>query len=161
MSHINASVEQVERPLMTRDEVMRLKPPKKEGQGSEERIVAPGDMLIFVSGHYPILGTQILYFNDPVLSRRARLAAPTEFYSVAGSELVPQPPADRTPNRVSRPERPPEKDSESVGETSPMEEAFVAGLSEEEFPPPEHQVFIDQLERRRAAQLVTKSATKR
>ncbi len=127
MSHINASVEQVERPLLTPDEVMRLKPPKKEGQGSEERIVAPGDMLIFVSGHYPILGTQILYFNDPVLSRRARLAAPTEFYSVAGSELVPQPPADRTPNLVSRPERPPEKDSESVGETSPMEEAFVAG----------------------------------
>jgi len=37
----------------------------------------------------------------------------------------------------------------------------VAGLSEEELPPPEHQVFIDQLERRRAAQLVTKSGTKR
>ena len=161
MSHINASVEQVERPLLTPDEVMRLKPPKKEGQGSEERIVAPGDMLIFVSGHYPILGTQILYFNDPVLSRRARLAAPTDFWSVAGSELVPQPPADRTPNLVSRPERPPEQNSESAGETSPMEEAFVAGLSEEELPPPDHQVFIDQLERRRAAQLVTKSATKR
>jgi hypothetical protein len=34
-----------------------------------------------------------------------------------------------------------------------MEEAFVAGLSEEELPPLEHQVFIDQLEPRRAAQL--------
>jgi type IV secretion system protein VirD4 len=156
MSHINASVEQVERPLLTPDEVMRLKPPKKEGQGSEERIVAPGDMLIFVSGHYPILGTQILYFSDPVLSRRARLAAPTDFWSVAGSELVPQPPADRTPNLVSRLERPPGPHSESEGETSPMEEAFVAGLSEEELPPPEHQVFIDQLERRRAAQLSDK-----
>src|SRR5207245_8713404 len=92
----------------------------------------------------------------PVLSRRARLAAPTDFWSVAGSKLVPQPPADRTPNLVSRPERPPEPHSESEGETSPMEEAFVAGLSEEELPPPEHQVFIDELERRRVAQLSDK-----
>ena len=55
--------------------------------------------------------------------------------------------------RQRMPERPPEEHSESAGETSPMEEAFMAALSEEELPPPEHQVFIDQLERRRTAQL--------
>ena len=27
--------------------------------------MAPGQMLIFVSGHHPILGTQMLYFLDP------------------------------------------------------------------------------------------------
>ena len=65
-NHMSASVDQIERPLVTPDEVMRLKPPKKAGHGAGERIVAPGDMLIFVSGHYPIYGTQILYFTDPV-----------------------------------------------------------------------------------------------
>jgi type IV secretion system protein VirD4 len=30
MSHVNASVDHIERPLMTPDEVMRLRPPKKE-----------------------------------------------------------------------------------------------------------------------------------
>src|SRR5260370_15833558 len=49
MSHINASVEHVERPLLTPYQVLRLKPPKKEGQGSEERIWAPGAMRVFVS----------------------------------------------------------------------------------------------------------------
>jgi hypothetical protein len=29
MSHVNASVDHIERPLMTPDEVMRLRPPKK------------------------------------------------------------------------------------------------------------------------------------
>lgn len=56
---MSASVEQIERPLMTLDEVMRLKPSKKSGSGPSERITAPGDMLIFVSGHHPIHGTQI------------------------------------------------------------------------------------------------------
>src|ERR1019366_4669714 len=60
-NHMSATVDQVERPLVTPDEVMRLRPPTKSGHGTAERIVAPGDMLIFVSGHYPIYGTQILY----------------------------------------------------------------------------------------------------
>ena len=53
-NHMSATVDQVERPLATPDEVMRLRPPKKGGQGANERITAPGDMLIFVSGHHPI-----------------------------------------------------------------------------------------------------------
>ena len=77
MGHINASVDNIERPLMTPDEVMRLRPPKKKGSGEQERIVAPGQMLIFVSGHYPILGTQMLYFFDPILNERAQIAPPT------------------------------------------------------------------------------------
>lgn len=69
-NHMSATVDQVERPLVTPDEVMRLRPPTKSGHGTAERIVAPGDMLIFVSGHYPIYGTQILYFTDTVLAKR-------------------------------------------------------------------------------------------
>ena len=66
MGHINASVDHIERPLMTPDEVLRLKPPQNRRDGDSERIVAPGQMLIFVSGTYPILGTQMLFFLDPI-----------------------------------------------------------------------------------------------
>ena len=33
-------------------------------------------MLIFVSGHFPILGMQMLYFADPELARRSAIAPP-------------------------------------------------------------------------------------
>ena len=78
MSHVNASVDNIQRPLMTPDEVMRLRPPKKRGHGPSERIVAPGQMLIFVGGEYPILGTQMLYFFDPILNARAQIPPPAE-----------------------------------------------------------------------------------
>jgi type IV secretion system protein VirD4 len=150
--HVNSSVEHVERALVTPDEVMRLKPPKKQGQGRAEHIVEPGDMLIFVSGNYPILGTQILYFKDPVLAARARLAPPTRFWTIVRNRLEPQPPPDRTPNLVSQPEYAQDEQESSSG-SSPMEEAFLAALSEEELPPPEHQAFIDQLDEQRTAQI--------
>jgi type IV secretory pathway TraG/TraD family ATPase VirD4 len=70
MGHVNASVDHIERPLMTPDEILRLTPARKEGHGDSEQIVSPGQMLIFVSGHYPILGTQMLYFTDPALAER-------------------------------------------------------------------------------------------
>jgi type IV secretion system protein VirD4 len=76
MSHVNASVDHIERPLMTPDEIMRLRPPKKEGSGDSEVITEPGDMLIFVSGHFPILGMQMLYFADPELARRSAIPPP-------------------------------------------------------------------------------------
>ena len=39
-------------------------------------ITEPGDMLIFVSGHFPILGMQMLYFADPELARRSAIPPP-------------------------------------------------------------------------------------
>ena len=77
-NYMSASVEQIERPLMTPDEVMRLRPPKKTGSGAAERITAPGDMLIFVSGHHPIYGTQILYYARQHLWDLARTLYPND-----------------------------------------------------------------------------------
>lgn len=94
MGHVNASVDYIERPLMTADEVLRLKPPTKHGDKTSERIVAPGQMLIFVSGHHPILGTQMLYFLDPELASRAALAPPVDFPRLKQGRLVPQLPQD-------------------------------------------------------------------
>src|SRR5271168_171880 len=104
MAHINASVDHIERPLMTPDEVLRLKPPQKRGDGAQERIVAPGQMLVFVSGHHPILGTQMLYFLDPALNSRAELAPPTGFITLEDGKPVPQHTLNRTRNLVSKPE---------------------------------------------------------
>ncbi len=104
MGHINASVEHIQRPLMTPDEVGRIKPPRKEGEGNAERIVEPGDMLIFVSGHHPILGTQMLYFTDPVLASRAQLPPPDKFWSIENGVVVKQPPIDRTRHEISEAE---------------------------------------------------------
>src|SRR5262249_14967685 len=85
MGHVNATVDQIERPLMTPDEILRLRPARKQRFGDSERIVAPGQMLIFVSGQYPILGTQILYFADPILSQRAQIPPPTNLPSALAS----------------------------------------------------------------------------
>lgn len=104
MVHVNASVDHIERPLMTPDEVLRLKPPKKTGAGSSERIIGPGQMLIFVSGHHPILGTQMLYFLDPVFTERAAIAPPTELITLEDGGVAAQQPSDRTRNVVSKAE---------------------------------------------------------
>src|SRR5260370_35454275 len=73
MGHMNASVDHIERPLMTPDEVLRLKPPQKQSDDASEKVVGPGQMLIFVSDHYPTLDTQIPCFLDPYLTRRAAI----------------------------------------------------------------------------------------
>lgn len=104
MGHINASVDHIERPLMTPDEVLRLKPPQKRGYGARERIITPGQMLIFVSGHRPILGTQMLYFLDSALKARAAVAPPAKFLTLEDGKAVPQHALNRTRNVVSKAE---------------------------------------------------------
>jgi type IV secretion system protein VirD4 len=105
LDHVNASLEQVERPLMTPDEVLRLRPALKAGDGENERIIEPGDMLIFVAGHRPIYGKQLLYFLDPELAKRAIESPPTVFCAIEDDgRIVRQRPLDKTPNVVSRPE---------------------------------------------------------
>jgi len=102
--HLNQSVVEIERPLMTPDEVLRLKPARKEGTGQNERIVAPGDMLIFVSGHQPIYGRQMLYFFDPILRSRAEIPPPQQFYCIRNGALTPQDPF--VPHALRQPQRP-------------------------------------------------------
>jgi type IV secretion system protein VirD4 len=100
LDRVSTHMDEIERPLMTPDEIMRLRPPKKERGGNQEKIIAPGDMLIFVSGHYPIYGTQMLYFFDPVLRSRAEIPPPTKFYSIHDGGLSPQ---DPLPDFAPRP----------------------------------------------------------
>jgi type IV secretion system protein VirD4 len=81
MKHVSRTYHEVSRPLMTPNEIMRLRKPEKYDSGE---ITAPGEMVIFVAGEAPIHGTQILYFQDPVFARRARIPAPA-----SGSTTAP------------------------------------------------------------------------
>jgi type IV secretion system protein VirD4 len=124
MANVNASVDHIERALMTPDEVLRLKPSRKAGDGDAERIVAPGQMLIFVSGHHPILGTQMLYFLDPTLDVRAGLSPPKELIALEDRQVVPQKPPDKTRNVISKPEI----ENRQPGRSSDVQPGFVEEL---------------------------------
>jgi type IV secretion system protein VirD4 len=90
LSNISRTFHQISRPLATPDEIMRLKSPAKN---ESDVITEPGDMLVFVAGHAPILGTQSLYFRDPVFNARATIPPP------AGDQAIPAP-APRRPFRA-------------------------------------------------------------
>jgi type IV secretion system protein VirD4 len=68
----NRTLRSVPRPLMTPDEIRRLKPPKRDRYG---KITDPGEMLIFQGGQV-IRGTQSLWYRDPEFKRRAAIPAP-------------------------------------------------------------------------------------
>jgi hypothetical protein len=121
MNHINASVENVQRPLMTPDEVSRLKLPKKAREGDAERIIVPGRMLIFVAGQYPILGTQMLYFLDPALYAWSKIPPPEKLASIQGGQLVPVPKTLKA-NRIPKRPAPRPENAEQLTE---MERAFI------------------------------------
>lgn len=63
----------VARPLMTPDEVMRVKAPRK---GADGKIVEAGQVMIHVAGQPMILAEQSLYFLDPEFQRRVAFNAP-------------------------------------------------------------------------------------
>jgi type IV secretion system protein VirD4 len=111
MKNVSASLDHVRRPLLTPDEVSRLRAATKTGEGANERITEPGQMLIFVAGQRPILGTQMLYFLDPVLSERAKLVPPVWLCAIEDGQEVRQRPVNRTPHVVSRIEVAPEDEA--------------------------------------------------
>ena len=118
LNHVSTHMDEIERPLMTPDEIMRLRPPKKESTGHQEKIIAPGDMLIFVSGYSPIYGTQMLYFADPILRSRAEIPPPTKLYSIRNGGLSPQlalPEVTTRPNPSAEPKPRRRSPSSSTG----------------------------------------------
>jgi type IV secretion system protein VirD4 len=69
----NATFRSFPRPLLTPDEISRLKAPERDAEG---RITAPGELLVFQAGQHAILATQSLAFRDPEFRHRAALPAP-------------------------------------------------------------------------------------
>jgi len=85
LKNVSESYQTAARPLMTPDEVMRLKAPRKNGKGE---ITESGEMLIFVSGHTPIKGTQILYFQEPFFLTATKIQPPPESESLKTYEPI-------------------------------------------------------------------------
>jgi type IV secretion system protein VirD4 len=76
LKHVFKSVDQVQRPLITPDEISRIKAAKKENNDPNGRIVEPGDMIIYKAGMPPIYGTQSLYFLSDIFRKRAAIPPP-------------------------------------------------------------------------------------
>lgn len=82
LKNVNTSYKSVARPLMTPDECKSLKGPLKEGF----KVIEPGNMLVFMAGHMPIFGTQILYFNIPWFSEASKIPAPAISQRIVGKK---------------------------------------------------------------------------
>jgi type IV secretion system protein VirD4 len=72
LGQVSRTFQEVQRPLLTPDECMRMPGPLKD----DDKIKAPGDMVIYVAGHPAIYGKQTLYFQDPIFQARAEIPAP-------------------------------------------------------------------------------------
>lgn len=72
LGQVSRTIQEVQRPLLTPDECLRMPGPRKEG----ELIVEPGDMVVYVAGYPAIYGRQPLYFQDPIFTARAAVPAP-------------------------------------------------------------------------------------
>lgn len=81
--HFSQIANETQRPLLTADEAMRLKGPEKSG----DDITAPGDVVVFVAGHTPIMGTQSLFFRDPRLLQRSQMAPPARSDKLDGAPI--------------------------------------------------------------------------
>ena len=72
LTHLSQSYSPISRPLLTSDEIKRLRGPTMIGS----RVTEAGQMIILPTGERPILGRQILYFEDPIIAPRSRLLPP-------------------------------------------------------------------------------------
>lgn len=73
MGQVSRTIQEVQRPLLTPDECLRMPGPRKNAAGE---IKKAGDMVIYVAGYPAIYGKQPLYFKDPVFQARASIPAP-------------------------------------------------------------------------------------
>jgi type IV secretion system protein VirD4 len=72
LGQVSRTTQEVQRPLLTADEAMRMPGPKKDG----EMIVEAGDMVVYVAGFPAIYGRQPLYFQDAIFAARAAIPEP-------------------------------------------------------------------------------------
>jgi len=78
LPHVIASEGETQRPLLTPDEVQRLP------QGSEDDPREPGDLLVFVTGHAPVHGKKIRFYQDRAFMQRS-----TQYPPPGASDCIP------------------------------------------------------------------------
>lgn len=75
LGQVSKTLQEVQRPLLTVDEALRMPSPRKDSQGN---IKNAGDMVIYCAGFPAIYGKQLLYFKDPIFLARAKVAPPKD-----------------------------------------------------------------------------------
>jgi type IV secretion system protein VirD4 len=88
-----------ERPVLTPDEIYRLKAPERDTEG---KITKAGELLVFSGGQHAILATQSLAFLDPEFERRMAIPAPQ---TASAIPETPNAPPAAPGNAVVRPRR--------------------------------------------------------
>lgn len=74
LGQVSRTTQEVQRPLLTADECLRMPGPQKNHEGLIEKA---GDMVIYVAGFPAIYGVQPLYFKDRIFQARASIQAPS------------------------------------------------------------------------------------
>ncbi len=73
LGQVSRTIQEVQRPLLTPDECLRMPSPVKTESGD---IAEAGDMILYVAGYPAIYGKQPLYFKDKIFQARASIPAP-------------------------------------------------------------------------------------
>jgi type IV secretion system protein VirD4 len=73
LGQVSRTIQEVQRPLLTPDECLRMPGPVKNAEGLIEKA---GDMVVYVAGFPAIYGVQPLFFKDPIFKARAAIPAP-------------------------------------------------------------------------------------
>ena len=73
-SQVSTTMHEVQRPLLTPDECLRMPGPQKNDR---DLITAAGNMVVYCAGFPAIYGRQPLYFQDATFAARAAIPAPS------------------------------------------------------------------------------------
>ena len=95
-TQVSTTMQEVQRPLLTPDECLRMPGPQKD---DHDRITAAGDMVVYCAGFPAIYGRQPLYFEDETFAARAAIQPPKR----SDSLLVCQRPRSKLCKEKPRP----------------------------------------------------------
>ena len=76
LGQVSRTIQEVQRPLLTVDECLRMPGPVKGFRDGVDVIEKAGDMVVYVAGYPAIYGKQSLYFQDTVFQARANVIPP-------------------------------------------------------------------------------------
>jgi type IV secretion system protein VirD4 len=79
-TQVSTTMQEVQRPLLTPDECLRMPGPQKD---DHDRITAAGDMVVYCAGFPAIYGQQPLYFEDQTFAARAAIPPPKQSDSLS------------------------------------------------------------------------------
>lgn len=121
----SVTMQEVQRPLLTPDECLRLKGAQKNSKGE---ITEAGDMLVFVAGYPAIYGKQSLFFMDKVFLKRSKIPMPEK------TDVIEE------EDRYVAPE-----DKQAGSQTTLKEEVAAAGKDQKDRPEEENIISTESL----------------